>query len=61
MKTAVIIAGLFVLFGIVGTPDYVLDIERENEQLRAKLFKERAATLACSDLRKPTNYAEVSE
>lgn len=50
MKTIAVIAGLIALFGIAGTPDYVLDIERENETLRAQLFKARAATLACRDI-----------
>lgn len=43
MKTIAVIAGLIALFGIAGTPDYVLDIERENESLRAELER---ATLA---------------
>lgn len=42
MKTIVVVAGLIALLGIVGTPDYVLDVERENESLRAQLFKARA-------------------
>ena len=50
MKTFAVIAGLIALLGIVGTPDYVLDVERENESLRAQLFKARAATLACRDI-----------
>lgn len=37
MKTAAILAGLIALFGIVGTPDYILELERENADLRAKL------------------------
>lgn len=48
MKTAVLIAGLITLFGIAGTPDYVLDIERENEALRAEL---KRATLALNRAR----------
>lgn len=28
MKTIAVIAGLIALFGIAGTPDYVLDVER---------------------------------
>ena len=51
MKTIAVIAGLIALFGIAGTPGYVLDVERENESLRAQLFKARAATLACRDIR----------
>ena len=39
MKTFAVIAGLIALLGIVGTPDYVLDVERENESLRAQLFQ----------------------
>ena len=48
MKTIVVIAGLIALFGIAGMPDYVLDIERENEQLRAEL---ESTTLALSRAR----------
>ena len=44
MKTIVVVAGLIALLGIVGTPDYVLDVERENESLRAQLFKARTTT-----------------
>ena len=59
MKTIVVIAGLIALFGIAGTPDYVLDIERENETLRAQLFKARAATLACRDIRQSEQLARA--
>ena len=48
MKTIAVIAGLIALFGIAGTPDYVLDIERENETLRAEL---KRATLALNRAR----------
>ena len=48
MKTIVVIAGLIALFGIAGTPDYVLDIERENDALRAEL---KRATLALNRAR----------
>ena len=37
MKTALFVAGLIALFGIAGTPDYVLDVERENDALRAEV------------------------
>lgn len=37
MKTIAVIAGLIALFGIAGTPDYVLDVERENERLRTEI------------------------
>lgn len=37
MKSAAFIAGLIALFGIVGTPDYILELERENFALRAKV------------------------
>lgn len=57
MKTIAVIAGLIALFGIAGTPDYVLDIERENESLRAQLFKARAATLACRDIQQSEQLA----
>ena len=59
MKTFAVIAGLIALLGIVGTPDYVLDVERENESLRAQLFKARAATLACRDIRKSEQLARA--
>ena len=59
MKTIVVIAGLIALLGIVGTPDYVLDVERENESLRAQLFKARAATLACRDIRQSEQLARA--
>ena len=48
MKTIAVIAGLIALFGIAGTPDYVLDIERENDALRAEL---KRATLALNRAR----------
>lgn len=37
MKTIAVIAVLIAVLGIAGTPDYVLDVERENERLRAEL------------------------
>ena len=39
---------IIVLLGIAGTPEYVLDIERENEALRAEL---KRATLALNQAR----------
>ena len=48
MKTALFLVGLIVLFGIAGTPDYVLDVERENDRLRAEL---KRATLALNRAR----------
>ena len=59
MKTFAVIAGLIALLGIVGTPDYVLDVERENESLRAQLYKARAATLACRDIQQSAQVARV--
>ena len=59
MKTFAVIAGLIALLGIAGTPDYVLDVERENESLRAQLFKARAATLACRDIQQSAQIARV--
>ena len=59
MKIIVVIAGLIALFGIAGTPDYVLEVERENESLRAQLFKARAATLACRDIRQSEQLARA--
>lgn len=59
VKTIAVIAGLIALLGIVGTPDYVLDVERENESLRAQLYKARAATLACRDIQQSAQIARV--
>ena len=59
MKTIAVIAGLIALFGIAGTPDYVLEVERENESLRAQLFKARAATLACRDVQQSEQLARA--
>ena len=59
MKTIAVIAGLIALFGIAGTPDDVLEVERENESLRAQLFKARAATLACRDIRQSEQLARA--
>ena len=39
---------IIVLLGIAGTPDYVLDIERENDALRTEL---KRATLALNRAR----------
>ena len=61
MKTAVLIAGLITLFGIVGTPDYVLDVERENKSLRKKLAEAQAAALVCREAHPPVQYVQVSE
>ena len=33
---------IIVLLGIAGTPDYVLEVERENDALRAKLAAAQA-------------------
>ena len=57
MKTIVVIAGLIALFGIAGTPDYVLDIERENETLRAEL---KRATLALNRATLALNRATLA-
>ena len=59
MKTFAVVAWLIALLGIVGTFDYVLDVERENESLRAQLFKARAATLACRDIRQSEQLARA--
>ena len=37
LKAAAVFAVLIALLGIASTPDYVLDVERENERLRAEL------------------------
>ena len=39
---------IIVLLGIAGTPEYVLDVERENDALRAEL---KRATLALNRAR----------
>ena len=68
MKTIVVIAGLIALMGWAGTPEYVLDVERENDALRAEL---KRATLAlnrarlmsaeCGQLEAPGLLVQVSE
>ena len=40
---------IIVLFGIAGTPDYVVAIEAENDALRAKLAKAQNAQLQCRE------------
>ena len=47
------------LFGIAGTPDYVLEVERENDALRAQLEKSRASTLACQDIQQSSQIARA--
>jgi len=48
--TAAIAAlSVVLLFGIAGTPDYVLEVERENDALRAKLAKAQNAQLQCRE------------
>ena len=61
MKTIVVIAGLIALFGIAGTPDYVLDIERENEALRAELKRARLVSAECGRPEAPGLLAQVAE
>lgn len=50
MKTLVVICGLIGLFGIVGTPDYVADVERENETLRARVAALEGARYSCREM-----------
>lgn len=50
MKTIVVICGLIGLFGIVGTPDYVADVERENETLRARVASLEGARHSCREM-----------
>ena len=50
MKTLVVICGLIGLFGIVGTPDYVADVERENETLRARVASLEGARYSCREM-----------
>ena len=45
MKTILTIAGLVMVFGLVGTPDYVTDVERENTLLRSQLTQAQAACI----------------
>ena len=68
MKTIAVIAVLIALFGIAGTPDYVLDIERENETLRAELKRTplalnraRLVSAECGQLEAPGLLVQVSE
>ena len=68
MKTIVVIAGLIALVGIAGTPDYVLDIERENETLRAELKRTtlalnraRLMSAECGKPEAPGLLVQVSE
>lgn len=56
MKTIAVIAVLIAVLGIAGTPDYVLDVERENERLRTEikrttmeLKRVRLASMDCLD------------
>ena len=52
MKSAVLALCVIVALGVLSTPDYVLDVERENEALRAKvaaLSAERVRADACTD------------
>lgn len=56
MKALVVICGLIGLFGIVGTPDYVADVEKENEALRARVASLEGAQYSCREI-----VAEVSQ
>ena len=52
MKSAVLALCVIVALGVASTPDYVLDVERENEALRAKvaaLSAERIRADACTE------------
>ena len=52
MKTttaALAALSVVLLLGIAGTPDYVLEVERENDALRAKLAKAQNAQLQCRE------------
>ena len=62
MKTttaAIAALSVVLLFGIAGTPDYVLEVERENDALRAQLQKSRASTLACQDIQQSSQIARA--
>lgn len=68
MKTIAVIAGLIALFGVAGTPDYVLDVERENDRLRAELKRTtlslnraRLVSAECGQLEAPGLLVQVSE
>ena len=56
LRYAVLALCVIVLFGIASTPDYVLDVERENDALRAEvkratleLQRARVAAMSCDD------------
>ncbi|MGL4265177.1 MAG: hypothetical protein ACRCTX_26435 [Afipia sp.] len=52
MKSAILALCVIVALGVLSTPDYVLDVERENEALRAKvaaLSAERVRADACTE------------
>ena len=52
MKTttaALAALSVVLLLGIAGTPDYVLEVERENDALRTKLAKAQNAQLQCRE------------
>ena len=40
---------IILLLGIAGTPDYVLEVERENNALRTKLAKAQNAQIQCRE------------
>ena len=65
MKTIVVIAGLIALFGVAGTPDYVLDIERENETLRTEttlaINRARLVSAECGQLEAPGLLVQVAK
>lgn len=68
MKTIAVIAGLIALFGIAGTPDYVLEVERENETLRAELkrttlalSRARLVSAECGQLEAPGLLVQVAK
>ena len=52
MKTttaALAALSVVLLLGIAGTPDYVLEVERENDALRTKLARAQNAQMQCRE------------
>ena len=59
--TAATIAGLIALMGWAGTPEYVLDVERENAALRAELKRARLVSAECGRPEAPGLLAQVQQ
>ena len=59
--TAATIAGLIALMGWAGTPEYVLDVERENAALRAELKRARLVSAECGQFDDRGLLVQVAE